>query len=325
MLQYIENLPCILIGAGHLLFMGDFMKKRKIASAAISVVLAIIMSLAGAVYLVLIMTRDYYTSDMFDIQVENTDLSSLKFIYNSEKVTLEAFVKDYVNTNVDDFILDKAGQFYSELWFPFADKLTDYTIEKAFSSEYINNLVKGEFKGIVDYFLYSDVDKARKRLKNGTALEENYELNPDNTSDYEEKIKAQVKLAVLQYIEYETGTSCDKIIIILSESTASVFSTVTIILAAVILLLNIKSIVNIFAYLGAAFCGCSGVITYIRNAFDTHFDGMKDLITYELFEPVAETCSQYAEKTIIYGIISLVIFAALTTAHNLLKKKKFKL
>ncbi len=297
-------------------------KNFKIISAVFSIIISLVLIFTSVSAILLSATREYFVSSKFNLQIQNTDLSSLTFIYNGKKITLENYVKEYVNTNIDDHILDKASPYYSDLWFPFADALTDYTVDKVFSSEYINRLVKDEFKEIINYFLHSSVDEAKQRIKDGITLDLNQQLNPDNAKDYEEKISLQVKLAVLQSIEEETGTSCDKIIVVLSEKTASLFRTISIILGVFLLLLNIKKLINIFIYLGIVFCGCGGVITYLQNSFEAHFEGMKDLITYEFLQPVVNEYTQYAENGIIYGIICIVIFVALTVAFRVIKKNK---
>lgn len=297
-------------------------KNFKIISVVLSVIISIALIFTSVSAILLSATREYFVSSKFNLQIQNTDLSSLTFIYNGRKITLENYVKEYVNTNIDNHILDKASPYYSDLWFPFADALTDYTVDKVFSSEYINRLVKDEFKEIINYFLHSSVDEAKQRIKDGITLDLNPQLNPDNAKDYEEKISLQVKLAVLQSIEEETGTSCDKIIVILSEKTASLFRTISIILGVILLLLNIKNLFNIFIYLGIVFCGCGGVITYLQNSFEAHFEGMKDLITYEFLQPVVNEYTQYAENGITYGIICVVIFVVLTVAFRVIKKNK---
>ena len=297
-------------------------KNFKIISAVFSIIISLVLIFTSVSAILLSATREYFVSSKFNLQIQNTDLSSLTFIYNGKKITLENYVKDYVNTNIDDHILDKASPYYSDLWFPFADALTDYTVDKVFSSEYINRLVKDEFKEIINYFLHSSVDEAKQRIKDGITLDLNPQLNPDNAKDYEEKISLQVKLAVLQSIEEETGTSCDKIIVILSEKTASLFRTISIILGVILLLLNIKNLLNLFIYLFIVFCGCGGVITYLQNSFEAHFEGMKDLITYEFLQPVVNEYTQYAENGITYGIICIVIFIVLTVAFRVIKKNK---
>ena len=297
-------------------------KNFKIISVLFSIIISIVLIFTSVSAILLSATREYFVSSKFNLQIQNTDLSSLTFIYNGKKITLENYVKEYVNTNIDDHILDKASPYYSDLWFPFADALTDYTVDKVFSSEYINRLVKDEFKEIINYLLHSSVDEAKQRIKDGITLDLNPQLNPDNAKDYEEKISLQVKLAVLQSIEEETCTSCVKIIVILSEKSASLFRTISIILGVILLLLNIKKLLNILIYLGIVFCGCGGVITYLQNSFEAHFEGMKDLITYEFLQPVVNEYTHYAENGITYGIICIVIFVALTVAFRVIKKNK---
>ncbi len=284
--------------------------------------MSVILVFTSVSAVLLTTTREYFVSRKFNAQVENTDLASLKFIYDGKKITLKNYVREYVNTNIDKHILDKASPYYSDLWFPFADALTDYTVDKVFSSEYINRLVKDEFKEIINYFLHSSVDEAKQRIEDGISLELNEQLNPDNAKNYEDKISAEVKLAVLKSIEEETGTSCDKIIIIMSEKTASSLKSISIILGILLLLLNIKNIINIFIYLGIVFCGCGGVITYINNSFEDYFEGGKDLITYEFLNPVVNEYTPYAENGIAYGIICIAIFIVLTVTLKLLKKKR---
>ena len=299
-------------------------KNFKLISVVLSVIISIALIFTSVAAIVLSTGREYLNSSKFDAQVENTDLASLTFIHNGKKITLEDYVKDYVNTNIDDIIIDKGGQYYSDLWFPFADALTDFTVDKVFSSEYVNKLVKDEFCEIVDYFLHSSVTEAKERIKNGVTLEQNPQLDPENASKYDEKISAQVKLEVLRFIEEESGRTCDEIIILLSEKTASTFKTISIILGIVLLLLNIKNLLNIFIYLGVVLCGCGGILMYIQNSFETHFEGMNDLITYEFLKPIVESYSQYSEKGIIYGIVCFVIFAVLTVALYYVKKNKSK-
>lgn len=297
-------------------------KSFKFISVIISVIISVVLIFTTTATILLSTGRDYLNSSKFDIQVENTDLSSLKFIYNGEKITLEKYVKDYVNSNIDNIILDKASPYYSDLWFPFADALTDYTVDKVFSSDYVNKIVKSEFKEIVDYFLHSNVDEAKQRIEDGVSLDKNPQLNPENASDYEEKISAQVKLAILQYVEEESEMSCDEIIVLFSADTASTLKSVSIILVVILLLINIKNIPNVFIYLALFLCGCGSAINYIQNTFENHFEGMQDLITYEFLNPVMNRYVPYMEKGFTYGIICLVIFIALKVAFGVLKKNK---
>ncbi len=297
-------------------------KNFKVISVVLSVILSIALVFTSVATILLSTAREYFISSKFQTQIDNTDLASLTFIYNGNKITLEDYVKDYVNNNIDNIIIDKGGQYYADLWFPFADALTDFTVDKVFSSQYVNKLVKDEIKEIFVYFLHSSVTEAKQRIKDGVTLDENPQLNPENTSNYEEKISAQVKLEVLKFIEEETETSCDKIIVLMSEKTASIFKTISIILGIVLLLLNIKTILNIFIYLGFVFCGCGGVITYVQNSFETHFEGMNDLISYEFLKPVMNEYVSFMEKGITYGIICLVLFIVLTVVFRILKKNK---
>ena len=114
--------------------------------------------------------RDYFTSEQFDSAIDNTDLATMKFVYNGEKITLEKFVKDYVTEKIEDYIKNNPLSNFTNLLFPLADSITDFAVDKALSSEFINTTVKTEVHSIIDYFLYSDAQEAKERIKNGVTL-----------------------------------------------------------------------------------------------------------------------------------------------------------
>jgi hypothetical protein len=189
-------------------------KTIKIISIILSVVLSVALSLSLVATTLISVGRDYFTSQEFDYMVDSTDLATMKFVYNGEKITLEKFVKKYVTEKIEDHIKNNPLSNYTDFLFPIFDSITDFTVDKALSSEFINTTVKGEVHSIIDYFLYSDVDEANERIKNGITLENNVALNPENATTYEDRIKAEVKLAVFKYIEEESGKSCDEIIVL---------------------------------------------------------------------------------------------------------------
>ena len=142
-------------------------KNYKLISVLLSVVVSAVLVFSSVASVLLSTAREYFASSKFDVRVKNTDLSSLTFVYNGEKITLERYVKDYVNTNIDNHVLDKASAYFSDLWFPIADALTDFTVDKVFSSEYVNKLVKNEIKEIDSQF--EEIQK--------TAKENDYSVN----------------------------------------------------------------------------------------------------------------------------------------------------
>lgn len=297
-------------------------KIYKIISVAFSVVISIVLALTLVATTLIGVGRDYLISQKFNSQIDSTDLASLTFIQNGEKVTLEKYVKDYVTEKIEKYIRENPLNNFTNLLYPFADSITDFAVDKALSSEYINNAVKTQVHSIFNYFLYSDVDDAKQRIKDGITLENNVALNPENAPTFEERVDAEVKMAVFKYIEEESGLSCDSIIVLLSENTVSTLKTISIILAIALLILNIKSLFKIPLYSGAVFCCCSSVMTYLRTEFNEYFETMQDLISYQFLKPVMDEYVPYIEQFLTYGIICLALFIALTVGLKFFKKNK---
>ncbi len=272
--------------------------------------------------------RSYLTSEEFSNKIDNTDLSTLTFINDGEKITLEQYVKDYVTDNIQDHIKDNSVSDYLNGYlsflFPLADSITDYTVDKALTSEYVNNIVKNEAHEIVDYILYSDADEAEDRIEQGITIHTNPKLDPENSTNYEERISAEVKLAVFDYIEAESGKSIDEIIVILSEKTlySSNIKAISTILFILLEVINFKSSVNVLAYFSAIAFTYSGVFAVIQNSFAKHFAGNEDLISYEFLKPLMDLYLPYGTKALIIAIGLLVLFVGLKFGLPLIKKRK---
>ncbi len=272
--------------------------------------------------------RSYLTSEEFSSKIDSTDLSTLTFIKDGEKITLEQYVKNYVTENIQDHIKNNSLSDYLNgnlsFLFPLADSITDYTVDKALSSEYVNNIVKTEVHEIMDYILYSDADEAEERIKQGVTIHTNPKLDPENSANFEERISAEVKLAVFDYIETESGKSIDEIIVILSEkilysTKIKVISRILFILLGV---LNFKTSVNVIAYFSAIAFVYSGVFAVFQNSFTKHFAGNEDLISYEFLKPLMDLYLPYGTKALIIAIVLLVLFVGLKFGLPLIKKKK---
>ena len=110
------------------IILGDFMKKAKIIkiiSVILSVVLSVALALSLASATLISVARDYFSSQEFDAMVYNTDLSTMKFIYNGEKMTLEKFVKDYVTEKIENHIQNNPLSNFTDFLFPIFDSITD--------------------------------------------------------------------------------------------------------------------------------------------------------------------------------------------------------
>ena len=300
-------------------------KKQKIFKV-ISVVLSAVLSIALALSLVittfLSVGRDYLTSQEFNSMIDSTDLATMKFTYNDEKITLEKFVKDYVTEKIEDHIKNNPLSNYTNFLFPLFDSITDFTVDKALSSEYINSTVKGEIHSIIDYFLHSNVNDAKDRIKSGITLEDNVALNPDNAPTYEERIKAEVKLAVFKYIEEESGKSCDEIIVLLSENNISKLKTISVVLFALLLIASIPTFPSVFLFVSIMLISYRMQVYSFINDFKTRFAGDEYLISFKLIKPIADVYATYVDNAQTIGIICLVLFIASFVAMYFIKKKK---
>lgn len=300
-------------------------KKRKILkviSAVLSVALSITLTLCLVTTTLLSVGRDYLTSQEFNSMIDSTDLATMKFTYNGEKITLEKFVKDYVTEKIEDYIRNNPLSNYTNFLFPLFDSITDFTVDKALSSEYINTTVKGEVHSIIDYFLHSNVNEAKERIENGITLENNVALNPDNAPTYEERIKAEVKIAVFKYIEEETGKSCDEIIVLLSEKNISNLKTISFVLFALLILASIPTFPSTFLFLDFVFIGFKGQIYSCIVDFKEHFAGNEDLISYELIKPLTDAYTPYADRAYNIGMIFSALYVVSLIIMYVIKKKK---
>lgn len=294
----------------------------KIISIILSVVLSVALSFTLVTTTLISVGRDYFASQEFDYMVDNTDLATMKFVYNGEKITLEKFVKNYVTEKIENHIQNNPLSDYTDFLFPIFDSITDFTVDKALSSEFIDTTVKTEVHSIIDYFLYSNVNEAKERIENGITLENNVSLNPENATTYEERIKAEVKLAVFKYIEEESGKSCDEIIVLLSEDNISKLKTISVILFALLLIVSIPTFPSSFIFVALSMIIYKFQITSYISNFKERFAGNEDLISYEFIKPLTDIYITYGDKAQTIGLVCIAIGVASIVAMYFIRKKK---
>ncbi len=293
----------------------------KIISIILSIVLSVALSFTLVTTTLISVGRDYFASQEFDYMVDNTDLATMKFVYNGEKITLEKFVKNYVTEKIENHIQNNPLSDYTDFLFPIFDSITDFTVDKALSSEFIDTTVKTEVHSIIDYFLYSNVNEAKERIENGITLENNVSLNPENATTYEERIKAEVKLAVFKYIEEESGKSCDEIIVLLSEDNISKLKTISVILFALLLIVSIPTFPSSFIFVALSMIIYKIQITSYISNFKERFAGNEDLISYEFIKPLTDIYVTYGDQAQTIGLVCLVLFIVSLVAIYFIKKK----
>ena len=200
---------------------------------SIILVLASTVSLLGAT--LISVARDYLQSEQFTEQIETTDLSTVKFMINGERVTVLEFARDAAS----DYLEDKMPSFY-----PFGN----YAVDAIVTSELVNATIKSEVYKLLDYFLNTKVEDAEYRIENNITLQDNEEFNIENAKTPEETISIYARLMVLQTIENTAGMSTDNFIILISEKTVSKLITLAVVLLVALVAINISTIFNNLLY-----------------------------------------------------------------------------
>lgn len=281
----------------------------KIAKITLSVILTVVATVSMLGATLINVARDYLASEQFQTQIDTTDLSTVKFMVNGEKIT----VVEFARAKVSDYLEDKMPSY-----FPFGN----YAVDAVVTPELVNTVVKTEVYDLVDYFLNTSVDDAKYRIENGINIAENEELNPENAETTEEAISIYARSMVLQSIENAAGMSTDGLIILVSEETVSKLVTLAVVLLVVLVAINIRTIFNTLLYGGVMGLLYGTVIKVAQSKFDKMNTGMEDLVGYVFLKPLADTYSSNAVIGFIVGIILIALFVgAYFLFKNFVNKK----
>ncbi len=303
--------------------MKKYAKPYKIVSIILSVVICICLAVSLFCATVISGAKVYLISDEFDAQIESMDLSSLTFVHNGEKITLDKYVKNYVSKEIENYVRNNPLSDFTNLLYPFAGTITDHAVDQLLSSDYVNKAVKSQIHSIVDYFIYdADVDDAKERIEKGITLETNPEFNSDNASSFEEKVEIEVKKAVFQYIEAESGLTCDQIIILVSFETVDALMTICRVLTLLLALINIPYLWTALLYFGISANIYSALLYILEFKFNEKFREMSDLVSYQFLKPIMDAYVPYGEKASLYGTICIVVAVAIFIVVKVINKKK---
>lgn len=266
-----------------------------ILKTVISIILVITATVSMLGATLICVARDYLGSEQFTEQIETTDLSTVKFMINNEKVT----VIDFARAKASDYLEDKMPSFY-----PFGN----YAVDAIMTADLVNTVIKAEVYKLVDYFLNTSVEEAEYRIENNITLEQNEELSIENAETPEEAISIYARLMVLQTIENTAGMSTDNLIILISEKTVSKLITLAVVLLVILVVINITTIFNNLLYGGIIGLLYGIVIKVAQGKFDEWNAGVEDLVGYVFLKPLADAYSPNAITGIIVGIILIALF-----------------
>lgn len=239
--------------------------------------------------------RKYLVSDAFKNQVEELDLSSVTFEYQGREVT----VSDYVCECADDYLRGKLPSY-----FPFIN----YAVDSILSSEAINSAVKEEVFSLVEYFVSSDLDLAKERLKNGSKITDNETLDPTKAETPVDAVKVYIRTFILTNIEKNLKISTDEVIVLLSKSTVAKYVAVAILSAVLLIFINRRTVFNILLYSGFSSIAFGLIIQIVKTKYESAAAGKERLIGFYILNPLAESFYPDIVKSILIGAVLLVIF-----------------
>lgn len=243
--------------------------------------------------------RAYFSSDEFYSQIEETDLETVTFTVNGQKVT----VSEYVSDCAEEYLKEKSSVFSKFL-------IVDAAIDRALSSEAVDKIVKEEALSCVDFFLNSDRDEAKERIEKGVKIEDNENLDPGKAKTPLEAVKIYVRAFVLANVEKNAGISCDEIIVLLSEKTATNLIILAVASALLLALINYRTVFNVLLYSGAGAFAYGAVIKIMQGKYNGMAEGNEDLIGLYILTPFTETFSSKAVWAFVIGAVLIALFVA---------------
>lgn len=269
----------------------------------ISIVLcvAIAGSMLGAT--LISVGRGYLNSDEFKAQIESTDLADVKFQVHNQKVT----VKEYLLESAKSYVASQNRFFFS-----FANS----AIEKILSSELVDKAVKDEVLYLVDFLLNSDAKEAKERTEKNIPIEDVLELEPENAKTPEDAIRIYLRSFVITNIEKSSEMTTDKFIVFLSQGTVTKLVLLSILLLAMLVLINRKVILNNLLYGGIIGIICGSVIKIAQSKFVEINMGNEELVGYVFLKPLADEYSLNATIGIVAGIVLLILFIVAMVAFG---------
>ncbi len=281
----------------------------KIIQIIISIALCIASTVSMLGATLITVARDYLQSEQFQTQIDTTDLGTVRFMMNGQKIT----INDYIRARAEDYIKDKMPTF---------SLFSNYAVDQLVSSQLVDTVLKSEVYSLVDYFLNTTVEDAQYRIDNNITLADNEDLNPENAESVEDAISIYARKYVLESIEDVAGMSTDSLIILISEETVSKLITLSVVLLVVLVAVNILTLFNSLIYGGIVSILYGIVIKTAQGKFAEMTVGKEDLVTYVFLKPLVDTYSSNATIAFIVGIVLILLFAGVILLLNYFVNKK---
>lgn len=272
-------------------------------------ILCIVLSIGATVSMLgatlINVARNYLQSEEFIEQVETTNLDKAKIKVGGKRTTVNKYIRDKVKEMAKAELETQTG---NSLLGSFLTGISNETIDAIFTTDFVDEMVKREVLLLVDYFLNTDVDQAKERIKNGESAVKEVTLTIDaNPETYKKFASEYARNFVIKSIEDNSGMSADTFIVLLSQETVTKLIVLSVVLLLAVILLNTSSVFNNLLYGGFISLFYGIVIGYAQNKFDALNKQTKDLVGYVFLKPLADEYS--TNKIIAYIVGALLILA----------------
>lgn len=291
-------------------------------NTALKILLKIISVLMAAVFVISALgavaitgVRRFFGDGEFRTMVNETDLNEVKFTSNGKTYT----ASDYIYEAVAE-VMPSSVKNYSDILNSLFGNTANLMLKDLISSDTVNSIVKSTMMDCVDYYLNSDVNEAKERLKSETQVVDNAKAY-ENVKTVDGAIRVYVRTFIINTIENTSGISSDQIIVLLSEKTAKLLTAVAVISAILLIVCNLGCIFDLLLHFGGASLLFGIVIKVLQGKFESSQED-KTLIGYQMLEPLIDSFSPNAAAGIVIGILLIAAFFGLFIFYKSKNKKE---
>ncbi len=291
-------------------------------NTALKILLKIISVLMAAVFVISALgavaitgVRRFFGDGEFRTMVNETDLNEVKFTSNGKTYT----ASDYIYEAVAE-VMPSSVKNYSDILNSLFGNTANLMLKDLISSDTVNSIVKSTMMDCVDYYLNSDVNEAKERLKSETQVVDNAKAY-ENVKTVDGAIRVYVRTFIINTIENTSGISSDQIIVLLSEKTAKLLTAVAVISAILLIVCNLGCIFDLLLHFGGASLLFGIVIKVLQGKFESSQED-KTLIGYQMLEPLVDSFSPNAAAGIVIGILLIAAFFGLFIFYKSKNKKE---
>lgn len=287
--------------------MGEKIKNNlilKILLKTVSVLLTLVFLLSTLGAVAITGVRHFFGDGEFETMVNETDLNEVKFTTGGKAYT----ASDYIYEAVTE-LMPSVVKSYSNLLSSIFGNTVNMAINELISSDTVNSIAKTTMLECVDYYLNSDANEAKERLKDETIVVDNAKIY-ENVKTVEQAVRVYVRSFIINTVENTSGISSDLIIVLLSKSTANLFVALAVISAILLVICNLGWIFDLLLHFGAASLAFGVVIKVLQGKFESS-QGDKTLIGYQILKPLVDSFSPNATAGIVCGIILIAVFFVL--------------